>query len=238
MKNKKIIIPVVILVIVAIVLIIVTIYKVTNKEQNGNAIDSDIENTIQTEEKVEEIKNETGATADTNIYQVEKEYDGREVLEIKPSVQVQTVWAGIVKQAMPTIEEINEAWEKAPNKSGVWISENSRSRFQEILNNVGVTEFTIDEQGYLTTKTKNINKDYEKLYEKLSDGKTYIIDISGTCYVRDDMTGEVVEYPFEQMDPEQIYEPYSSENYVIIEVTTNKAKKLTDSEILESIMNI
>ena len=52
------------------------------------------------------------------------------------------------------------------------------------------------------------------------------------------MTGEVVEYPFEQMDPEQIYEPYSSENYVIIEVTTNKAKKLTDSEILESIMNI
>ena len=79
---------------------------------------SDIENTIQTEEKVEEIKNETGATADTNIYQVEKEYDGREVLEIKPSVQVQTVWAGIVKQAMPTIEEINESWEKAPNKSG------------------------------------------------------------------------------------------------------------------------
>lgn len=234
--KKKLIIPITILIIIVIILIVFIINKVTNKNLNGNAINNDIENTNQTEE-VEEIKNETGATADTNIYQVEQEYDGREVLEIKPSVQVQTVWAGIIKQEMPTIEEINESWEKAPNKSGIWISENSRSRFQEILNNVEATGFAIDKEGYLVKKTKNIDKRFEKLDQKLIDGKTYIIDISGTCYVRDDMTGEVVEYPFEKMDPYQIYEPYSSENYVIIEITTNKAQKISDSDILDSIMN-
>ena len=105
--KKKLIIPITILIIIVIILIVFIINKVTNKNLNGNAINNDIENTNQTEE-VEEIKNETGATADTNIYQVEQEYDGREVLEIKPSVQVQTVWAGIIKQEMPTIEEINE----------------------------------------------------------------------------------------------------------------------------------
>lgn len=238
MKNKKIIIPITILVIIAIILIIIIACKIINKNQNGDAINKDLENTVQTEEKIEEIKNETGATADTNIYQIEQEYDGREVLEIKPSVQVQTVWAGIVKQAKPTVQEINEKWKEMPSNTGVWISENSRERFQEILNNVEATGFAINEEGYLVKKSRNIDKRFEKLDQKLTDGKIYIIDISGTCYVRDDMTGEITEYPFEQMDSYQIYEPYSSENYMIIEVTTNKAGKLTDSEILESIMNI
>ena len=38
------------------------------------------------------------------------------------------------------------------------------------------------------------------------------------------------------MDPEQVLESYRDENKIILELSTNKAKKLTDKEILETIV--
>ena len=76
-------------------------------------------------EQIEEIKNETGATADTNIYEVGTEYDGREVLQVKPEVQMQAVWAGIEKNDSPTDEETNSLWSSKPTETGIWISPDS-----------------------------------------------------------------------------------------------------------------
>ncbi len=45
-----------------------------------------------------------------------------------------------------------------------------------------------------------------------------------------------MEYPFEDMDPTQIVELYGDNNKIILEVTTNKKNKLTDKEILETIV--
>ena len=45
-----------------------------------------------------------------------------------------------------------------------------------------------------------------------------------------------MEYPFEDMDPYQIVEPYINDNTIILEITSNKNKKLTDKEILETIV--
>ena len=70
----------------------------------------------------------------------------------------------------------------------------------------------------------------------IDSNKIYIIDISGVCYIRDEMTGELVEYPFEKMDPYQVCEPFYSDNNVIIEITTNSAGKLTNQEILSAIV--
>lgn len=44
-----------------------------------------------------------------------------------------------------------------------------------------------------------------------------------------------MEYPFEDMDPEQVVEFYENGNKKILEITTNKKQELLDKEILEEI---
>ena len=85
MKNKTIVI---ILIILLIVILGVTILVSNKKQEEQQQAET---------EKIEEIKNETGATADTNIYEIGTDFDGREVLYVKAEVQMQTVWAGIDK---------------------------------------------------------------------------------------------------------------------------------------------
>ena len=79
----------------------------------------------------------------------------------------------------------------------------------------------------------DIGKQLEKM---INSNKLYIINITGIAYQRDYISGEIVEYPFEEMDPEQILETYQDENNIILEITTNKKQKLTDEEILETIV--
>ena len=52
----------------------------------------------------------------------------------------------------------------------------------------------------------------KKLDNIIKSDKQFIIDISGKCYVRDEMSGDIVEYPFEKMDPNQIMELYKNDN--------------------------
>lgn len=224
MKTKTIVI---LLVVLLIVILGVTII-VSNQEK---------EEQVQAQkEEIEEIKNETGATADTNIYQVGTEYDGREMLEIKPEVQMQAVWAGIEKNDAPTEEETNSLWSSIPTETGIWISPDSRETFLTILEDNEILNFGINEEGYLYKKEKSENDMAKRIEEMINSNKIYIMDISGTCYIRDEMTGELVEYPFERMDPYQVCEPYSYENTIIIEITTNSAGKLTNQEILSAII--
>ena len=127
MKNKTIMIAFVILLI--IILVVTVIVSKQEKEE---------EQQVQ-KEQIEEIKNETGATADTNIYEVGIEYDGREVLQVKPEVQAQTVWAGIEKNASPTDEETNTLWSSKPTEPGIWVSPDSRDAFLTILQDNGLS---------------------------------------------------------------------------------------------------
>lgn len=43
------------------------------------------------------MKKEINATGNTDIYQVEKEKDGRKILQIKPQIQFNVDLAGIIK---------------------------------------------------------------------------------------------------------------------------------------------
>lgn len=223
--KKKALIGILILALVIILAIAVfVIIKQKKKTEEDNI------------ETIENLKEETGATANTDIYQVGQEYDGREILEIKPDVQLQTVWAGIDKEEQPTEEDTSTSWNNKPSKTGIWISENSREKFLEILKDNGINNFKINEEGYLTKETSNPNELAKKIEKMIDSNKIYIIDISGVCYIRDEMTGELVEYPFEKMDPYQVCEPFYSDNNVIIEITTNSAGKLTNQEILSAIV--
>ena len=141
-KYCKIIIPIVALVIVAIIVNIVWKKKDTYKNQeytnsslteqgivDEKIVDEKKENVIENDnpEEIESIKNEINSTADSNIYYVTEETDGRKILQIKPKVQFQVDLAGIMKNSKPEEKEIESLNKKAPNKTGIWISEQSRA---------------------------------------------------------------------------------------------------------------
>ena len=105
-----------------------------------------------------------------------------------------------------------------------------------MLEDNDITNFSINDEGYLYKEDTSQNDMAESIEKMINSDKTYIIDISGTCYIRDEMTGEITEYPFEQMDPYQVCEPYIYENTTILVITTNSAEKLTSEEILSSIV--
>ena len=252
MKNKKYIIIglaiIVIILIVALVIffskkdnedvnnmILVSENNVTNEnaEDNTSIVDQDTSN--QNVEEIENMKNEINATGNTDIYYVDEEYDGRKILQVKPDVQFDVDLAGIIKNTIPEENEISELIEKSPTDNGVWISEQSRESFSTLLKNNNINDFTIYDDGYLQINNSENNDMANKLVNMINSNNLYIINITGIAYERDYISGEITEYPFEDMDPTQAVEPYQKDNKIILEVTTNKMKELTESEILDAI---
>lgn len=249
-KYCKIIIPIVALVIVAIIVNIVWKKKDTYKNQeytnsslteqgivDEKIVDEKEENVIENDnpEEIESIKNEINSTADSNIYYVTEETDGRKILQIKPKVQFQVDLAGIMKNSKPEEKEIESLNQKAPNKTGIWISEQSRDKFIDLLNKNNIDNLSIKKDGYLKVDKTSENEIAKNLEKMIKSDKLYIINITGIAYERDYISGEIVEYPFEDMDPEQVVEFYENGNKKILEITTNKKQELLDKEILEEI---
>lgn len=236
---KKCYTIVIALMVIAIIVgtIIFTNTRKTNQEanENENRIENS-ENVIQNVEEIEGIKNEINATANTNIYKVEEESDGRKILQVKPEVQFEVDLAGIIKNAKPDENELQSLIEKAPKTNGVWIAKQSRENFLELLKKNGIENFSITDEGYLKRDGDSINELGKSLQNMLNANKLYIINMTGTAYERDYISGEIVEYPFEDMDPFQIVEPYQQNNKIILEITSNKRQKLTGKEILETMV--
>lgn len=243
--NKKILICLIILVIIIGVLIKLIVFNHNSENQEyseqqeiQNEVIQDTEEIIKNEstenettKTVEEIKTETGSSASDDIYEVKKEYDGREVLSIKPNIQFKTVFAGIIKKSQPSENDVNKL-DLSTYHKGVWISEVSRSRFLNILKKCNIQNFDIDEKGYLYKKEDNKSEYSKKLEKLINSDELIIIDITGTCYIRDDMTGDIVEYPFKDMDLYQICETYETEGSKIYIITTND---VDESDILKTI---
>ena len=220
--------------IIVLFIILGAILYISSREKNEKLSTT---NVIATQDTniIEQIKNETEATADTNMYQIQEEYDGRKILQIKPDIQFDTVLSGILKNGEPKETEIQEILKQRPTKNGIWISKQSREEFLNLLKQNNQIGYEIDENGYLVKKDGN----NDKLNKAINSPTLYIIDISGTCFSRDEMSGKIVEYPFEEMDPSQIIETYETENSTIILVTNNSKGKISSKEIFEEItMNL
>ena len=203
-----------------------------DRKESYNRSKSDLE---KIEKALESIKNEINSTADSNIYYVTEETDGRKILQIKPKVQFQVDLAGIMKNSKPEEKEIESLNKKAPNKAGIWISEQSRDKFIDLLNKNNIDNLSIKKDGYLKVDKTSENEIAKNLEKMIKSDKLYIINITGVAYERDYISGEIVEYPFEDMDPEQVVEFYENGNKKILEITTNKKQELLDKEILEEI---
>ncbi len=246
--NKKIIIflSIVILIITIIVFLIFINNKTGSSESKllpveyENESQNEMENIIEesdTQEKIINMIENQGFSANEDIYELAQEYDGRETIVIKASVQYKVALAGMIKQAVPDFNEINNLLEKAPTHTGVWVEENSRSEFLEILKNITNGNYNIDENGFLIKNQVLFPNNYDKIIiDMIDDGGLYIFDISSITYLVDEVTGEIKEYPFEDMDPNQEYEYFESDNKYMFIISENIQEKINKQEALKKIL--
>lgn len=243
MKKGKFIIILMIAIVIFIIIFTIMHQKFFTKKDNEfeNKADkienTDISNSSDNINEIEELKKQLNSTADTNIYQIDEEQDGRKILQVKNEVQFNVDLAGIIKNGKPEENEIEDLVKKKPKKSGIWISKQSREKFLQLLKNNNIESFEIDNDGFLKLKTKNTEIAIEKeIQDMIESNNHYIINMTGVSYERDYISGEIIEYPFEDMDPAQIIEPYILNDYIILEITSNKNKEIPNKDIIESIV--
>lgn len=227
MKKRNIIIVIIILVCLSIVFTMTS--KFNNKED-------DIKNNNET--NIEELKYQTGATADDNLYEIQKDLDGRDILVIKEEMAYKVALAGIISGKKPTYEDLEETINKQNIHSGIWVSSESREEINLLIEKYLEDEYEINEEGYLTlqTKTQNSNTYDISIQKCMQNNKIYIISVLGQIYEIDNMTGEIVLYPFEQMDAYQLCQPVEYEDKKIMVLSTNKQNKLSEQELIEAMI--
>lgn len=247
MKNRRLVIVLIIMTIVILLSFIVFKMKIYEKEQDGNKdeykqiYENMIKNSIMYNEKttIKELKQEYNYSGNDEIYQIEKEYDGRKSLVIKSEIDFNIAFAGMIKSEKPNIDEINTiVKDNMPTKTGIWIDEKSRSKILEYLNNNSLQQdFFIDSDGYLKIINKN-SKYGQMLDDVVNSDRLCIISVNGSDYMINPVDGDVILNPFEDMASDQVYDSVKNEKSIIIFITNNKKKKLSNEEIVEGLLEV
>lgn len=220
---------------IILILVGVAIYFY-NKNKSGKGLVA--ENPKSDKITVQDLKNEYGATGENDLYQVSEEFDGRKILAVKPEIEFNVALAGMLNTDKPTLENFNSIVNNAPSKNGVWINDRSKDTFVKMINELTEGEYFVDNDGYLSVKSEG-NNNYDKNIIKLINGEKIIfVDISGNNYIVDPMSGQIEENPFEEMDPYQSYEYYTYDNKMVVILTTNKEKILTNKEIIDDFLTL
>ena len=239
---KKIAIVLSIILIISIIFFIVFYQNKTGSEEQISSLpvtyeeEKEEEVNEQEQEQITQIIENQGLEADENIYEIATEYDGREVVIVKPNIQYQVALAGMLKKEKPEFSEINDLLEQAPTHTGIWIEQDSREKFLAILKNITNANYEINDEGFLVQNTTwNMNNYDKEIKQMLSDEILYVFAISSKTYIVDEVTGEIQEYPFEEMDPYTEYEYFASENKEMFVINTNSYDKVDQEEILKNI---
>lgn len=197
----------------------------------------------QPEETIDEIntiKDNSGKTGDTNLYEVQESYNNTKIVTIKSSVKYKIAFSGIIKNNTPKISEADNILEKNhPKYAGIWVYEKDRENLLNMLKEITNSDYKIDENGYLKIVSKNNqNENDKKIEQAIKSEKLYVITISSTCYIVDEVTGEVLDYNFEKLDRYQTYEYFQDGDKMIIFITENAKKQMTQKEILQSVIDM
>lgn len=259
--KKKIIIFVCIVVIIVLGIVIVTVNNLkqnkTNEDNKENIEENQqdeindeqkeipIENQEQTESQEEQteidnIKNDSGKTGDSELYEIQESYDNKKVVTIKSSVKYKVAFAGMIKNGEPKLSEVDDILKNNhPKYAGIWIFEKDRQNVLEMLKEITNSEYEINENGYLKIKNKNNQNENDKKIEKVIKGdRLYILRNSSVTYIVDEVTGEILDYNFEEMDQYQTYEYFEDNNKMIIFINENKEKQMSKKEIIQSIIDL
>ena len=236
--KKKILISIVILILFVVIFFIIYQLKKGSEEISSLPIDyNQNEENEEQKEQISQIKENQGLTADENIYEIKKEYDGRETVTIKDSIQYKVALAGIIKKETPKFSEIDELLNRAPKSTGIWISENSKEQFLTFLNKITKANYVINDEGFLVQEEVAFMNKYDKKIKKMLSNKVlYVFDVSSITYLVDEVTGEIGEYPFEEMDPYTSWEFFEDENKQMYIISENKIGKINKEDALKEIL--
>lgn len=237
--KKTIKILVLILIVIVIGISIKYIKKVKNKNEIDKAYNEMKQNSLMYNNTatVDELKEEYGMSGNDDLYDVQTEYDGRQVLKVKATENFKVAFAGLVNGTKNSIENSSEIFENEyPTENGIWIEKNSREKIEKYLNENMKSKYKISEKGYLTISEKKSSKEDNEIEKIINGNKQYLIEISGTNYYIDALTGEAVDNPFEELDKYQTYAYCQDEDKMVIFITENKSKALQNSEIFESVL--
>lgn len=247
MKNRKIIIGVILVIVICLIVVgIILIRNNKNETNNENNfvndysnIDKENEISYQNDVSVGELKNETGLTGDDSLYQIDTEFDGRKILNIKADIQYKVALAGVLQNSMPEYDNIDNIIEEAAlTKTGIWIEKNSREKFINLLENITESQYEVSEDGFLNVVNKEKQNEYDKKIEEIINGENqYLIQITDKYYELDTVTGEVTEYPYQRLDSYQTYDVVESENNRIYFLNTNDQNKLSNEDIIKDVIN-
>lgn len=247
MKNRKIIIGVILVIVICLIVVgIILIRNNKNETNNENNfvndysnIDKENEISYQNDVSVGELKNETGLTGDDSLYQIDTEFDGRKILNIKADIQYKVALAGVLQNSMPEYNNIDNILEEAAlTKTGIWIEKNSREKFINLLENITESQYEVSEDGFLNVVNKEKQNEYDKKIEEIINGENqYLIQITDKYYELDTVTGEVTEYPYQRLDPYQTYDIVENENNRIYFLNTNDQNKLSNEDIIKDVIN-
>ncbi len=253
--NKKILIPIIILlviIVIAVIFYINTRNKDNDSETDNNQVTTqdnaveeqenigeqdEVENTNSEEEneRINSVKAQYGFTGDNSLYT-----ESNNELSIKPSIAYRTGLIGSIEQRMPTYAEINNTKVNGePTGTGIWISPASRETFLNCINSVE-NSFEIDENGYLKIKSGANSTYAQKINEIKQQSLLVIVDMTGIDYIVDVVTGDIFKNEFEAMDPYQVYEyvDYEEANKSIIFLNSNQMNRLTNQEIIDTMMQV
>ena len=242
-KIKIILLIIAIIIFIAIVGIIIlknnSEYK-SNKEEWKNDFSEVDKNEINYKNNttINELKEEMKIEADSNLYEIAQEYDGRKTLNIKTDILYKVAFAGIIRQDKPTFEEINKIFdENYPKKDGIWVSEQSRDVFLKMINEESSVKYNINNEGYLIVQQDSENtSEYDNIIKRIiNSNRKIIVDINSYDYEVDVVTGEIVKYPFEQLGDSIDIVPDSNDKIIVL--AQNQNKKFTNKEILQNFLN-
>ena len=246
MKNKKVVIGIIVIVCIAVGVSIIFMNKNSDDTENRNNFVNDYSNvnkeneiSYQNDVSVGELKNETGLTGDDSIYQIDTEFDGRKVLNIKADIQYKVALAGVLQNDMPNYNDVDNVIQEASlTKNGIWVEESSREKFMNLLKTITESEYEISSDGFLNIINKENQNEYDKKIEKIINGEAqYIMQIADKYYELDTVTGEVVEYPYQRLDPYQTYDVVEDSNNRIYFLNTNSDNKISNEDIIKDVIN-
>ena len=239
MNKKKSVILCISFIVIIVIFVTVVYLKNKSNQENSNATEQANAQNETSNATVEELMQNVNATANSDIYEIQKEYDGREVLVVKPSLQFCVAFAGSINKNLASIEEAQIITEQnLPQDTGIYVG-NSENKVLEYINEYTNSQYGVSDKGYLVLKESKENNDIDNRIQKVMNSDyLYIVYCDGTMKNIDNITGEILNYDFEDMDPYQAYEYCQDENRFFIELTTNKENRLSQEEIFMAFLEL
>ena len=179
-----------------------------------------------------------------------KKYTSSETNTINQSINLENdinkriMLADILKQedeiliTEDNIDKTMEIISRANLKKGIFIAENSRNKFIEIVNTATENDYSIDDDGYLK-KPSTLEKETDltkKINNYIDSDKTMVINISSTY--KGLLNGMQLDFMIEKTDYVQVFEYDNTIKIAIInpDRIDENSEDLTQKEIYEEVL--